>query len=376
MRMIIGADVVPSERNLEYFKSGQIDQVLDEKLKTLWDSADIRVFNIEAPIINEDHKIAKAGVCLRMDEDAINGIKELNPTIVTLANNHIMDHGQKGIRNTIRILNNYDIPYVGIGNKEEAAKIKYVDVSGYRIGIYACTEHEFSVVGDEKDGANPYDPLESFDHIQEGKSHCDYLIVLYHGGREFYRYPSPELQKSFRKMALKGADLVIAQHTHCIGCYEEYVGSTLVYGQGNFIFDRVSDEFWNSGVLVDVNIDCDEKKIGFIPFIKENGCIRRACDVEYNKLMNGFNERSREIMDSKNVVSRYDEYVEKNFEKAFRVLHGNNLPFMVINKLLGGGLVYKMYNKIAKLAVLDYIECEAHRELLINGMKLYLNNEK
>src|SRR5699024_1436352 len=103
-------------------------------------------------------------------------------------------------------------------------------------------------------GANPFDPLESFDHIQELKSKCDYVIVLYHGGKERYRYPSPYLQKVCRKFAQKGADLIVCQHSHCIGAYEEFEGSTIIYGQGNFIFNTLNNEFWNTSLLIKVEI--------------------------------------------------------------------------------------------------------------------------
>ena len=39
-------------------------------------------------------------------------------------------------------------------------------------------------------------------------------------------------------MAENGADVVICQHSHCIGCYEEYQGCYILYGQGNFHFAR------------------------------------------------------------------------------------------------------------------------------------------
>lgn len=375
MRLLIGADVVATENNLSYFQSGQMRVVIGNELEDIWQSADARIFNIEAPIINEEHPIQKAGVCLRMREDVIPGIKALSPSLVTLANNHILDHGQEGIINSIKVLEDAKIPYVGVGrNQEDAATVKYIEKDEMKIGVYACAEHEFSIISEGKWGANPYDPLETFDHIYEGKQHCDYLIVLYHGGREFYRYPSPEVQRCFRKMADKGADIVIAQHTHCVGCYEEYKGSTLVYGQGNFIFDRVDDEYWNSGILVDIRIKKNEKKIGFIPYVKEKGVIRLAEEKENEEIMKGFWKRSEDVKDNRTVKDRYDEYISKNFEKAFRVLHGNTLLFMIINKLMGGGLVYRMYKKLAELAVLNYIECEAHRELLICGLKKHLGD--
>ena len=64
-----------------------------------------------------------------------------------------------------------------------------------KIGIYACAENEFTIATDTTAGANPFDPFESLDHIQNLKRSCDYVIVLYHGGKEHYRYPSPYLQK-------------------------------------------------------------------------------------------------------------------------------------------------------------------------------------
>ena len=61
-------------------------------------------------------------------------------------------------------------------------------------------------------------------------------------------------------MVEKGVDLVICQHSHCIGCLEEYEESTIVYGQGNFIFDYSDSEFWESSLLIRISI---ENKIHF-----------------------------------------------------------------------------------------------------------------
>lgn len=44
-------------------------------------------------------------------------------------------------------------------------------------------------------------------------------------------------------MVEKGADLVIYQHSHCVGSYEKYKDSTIVYGQGNFMFNKRDDEY-------------------------------------------------------------------------------------------------------------------------------------
>lgn len=81
-------------------------------------------------------------------------------------------------------------------NLEEATKPYIVKINGITVGIYCCAEHEFTIATAQKAGANPFDALESLDQVYRLKSICDYVIVLYHGGKEHYRYPSPYLQKS------------------------------------------------------------------------------------------------------------------------------------------------------------------------------------
>ena len=100
------------------------------------------------------------------------------------------------MKSTTDILNKHGIPFVGIGdNLSEASKPYIIQKEEFNIGIYACAEHEFSIATENSSGANPFDPLEGLDHIQALKGKCDYVIVLYHGGKEHYRYPSPNLKK-------------------------------------------------------------------------------------------------------------------------------------------------------------------------------------
>lgn len=56
--------------------------------------------------------------------------------------------------------------------------------------------------------------------VRNLKEKSNAVIILYYEIKKYYRYLSPELQRIFRKFSARGADLVIAQHTHCVGCYE------------------------------------------------------------------------------------------------------------------------------------------------------------
>ena len=372
MKIIIGADICVTDSNKALFETSDIQELIGAELSTRLNEADVRIFNLEGPLTDKSTPINKCGPNLRMPEDSIHGLCSLRPTVLGLANNHIMDHGEQGYQSTVRLLNAANIPFVGCGdNLTSASKPYIIEKEKRKIGVYACAEHEFTIAGENTPGANPYDPLETFDHIWALKQQCDYLIVLFHGGKEYYRYPSPDIQRIFRKMAQKGADLVVAQHTHCIGCFEEYEGSTLIYGQGNFIFDSNSDEYWDSGLLVQVNLQNEGSKVEFVPFVKKQGGVIRTPDANQSAmLLDGFYERSKQVKNQTVVQEKYREVALSQIETYLRFIHGNNFWFKVANKLLGGKLVFKMYQgKGALLALLNMIECEAHHELLVTAIK-------
>ena len=376
MQLLIAADLVPTKSNIDLFKKGDIKPLLGQKLFDIWNSADVRIFNLETPITDKKTQIDKWGPNLIAPTSSIKGIKALNPTLITLANNHIMDQGIQGFNSTKEILNNYNIPYVGVGdNLYEASRPYVINQNGVKIGVYACTEHEFTIAEENKPGANPFDPLESLDHISNLKSECAYVIVLYHGGKEHYRYPSPYLQKVCRKMVEKGADLVVTQHSHCIGCFENYKDGTIIYGQGNFIFHKYNNEYWNTSLIIRLKIK-DNISVDYVPIIRTDKGVKLANLSESNKIMKDFYNRSKEILDSEFVEKHYEEFAKKYVENYLRTFVGFGKWLSRIDRyLLKSLLMKKKCNKKRLLAVQNYIECEAHRELVIKGISI-MNKKK
>lgn len=378
MDILIAADLVPTKSNIDLFKKADVSSLLGEELFSIWNLADVRIFNLEVPLVDKKNPIDKCGPNLIAPTSTAKGIKALKPSLITLANNHIMDQGIQGLNSTREILNSYNIPYIGVGdNLFEASKPYILNQKGLKIGIYACAEHEFTIAEEDKPGANPFDPLESLDHIYNLKKKCDYVIVLYHGGKEHYRYPSPYLQKVCRKMVDKGANLVITQHSHCIGCYEEYKDSTIVYGQGNFIFDKSNSEFWQTSLIIKFVIDNNNVYVDYIPITKKDNVIRLAKGDLSQKILESFYKRSKNILEEGYIEEQYREFAQKNIENYLRHLSGFNKWTSRIDRyLLKSLLVKRKYNKKQLLAIQNYIECEAHRELVLTGLKGEINNER
>ena len=373
MSIVIGADLVPTKSNMELFEKGDIDTLIGNELKDIILNADYRIFNLEIPLTDESDPINKCGPNLIAPTKCISAYKAMNIDLLTLANNHILDQGKKGLDSSIETLKNADISYVGVGDSiKDASKPKIVSCNGKKIGIYACVEHEFTVATEKDSGANPIDLLETPDHIVELKKQCDYVIVLYHGGKEQYRYPSPNLQKTCRKLVEKGADLVICQHSHCIGCKEEYLQGTIVYGQGNFIFDDEENEYWQTSLLILLSSDFEVK---YVPLKKTGNVVRLAKGAEAENILEQFNLRSEEILDSDKVYQHYsvlaDQYKNHYLFSIMKIKRG--LLYRIINKLTKGSIekniINKAFNSMYRYELENYVDCEAHRELLLNILK-------
>lgn len=382
MKILIGADLVPTQTNIDLFKEGNIEKLLGNELIQELNEADMRIFNLETPLIEKNSPIKKVGPTLGIDTEVINGIKRINPSFLTLANNHILDHGALGLKTTMNVLNQNQIEYGGIGeNENDANKIWIEQINGKKIGIYACVEHEFSVATENSMGANPFDYINSYKCIQENKEKCDFIIVLYHGGKEYYPYPSPNLQKICRNFIDCGADIVVCQHSHCIGCEEDYKNKKIVYGQGNFLFDKTNREEWNHGLLLKLNISDTQYDMDYIVTTKEGNCIRKANKDEYSEEITKYKERSGQILGNDFVKENYRKFALDNISEV--LIRTDYVPHTLLAKILNkltNKKSLKFYLKNIYLKKMSYIlanviECEAWNELLKEIVSNYNREE-
>ncbi len=375
MQIVIGADIVPTKSNVSAFIKGDREALIDDSLAKILDSATYRVFNLETPLTDILSPIDKCGPSHITPTTAVNGMKAIGIDFLTLANNHILDQGERGLYSTENVLSDQGISFAGVGkNRKEASSPHIVLIGENQVGFYCCAEHEFSIVSEKNAGANPYDPLNSFDDVFKLKQICDYVIVLYHGGKEYFQYPSPELQKICRKFVEKGADLIICQHSHCIGCYEKYKDGTIVYGQGNFIFDDETNKLSAESLLVCVDIE--KKEVKFIPLKNNSGKICIATEDDALMIMDEFFSRSQSAQSFKYIEEKYDEFSASMLKKYLRAFGGKrtrSFAFKAINKLSKGRLLTfvlnRNYNQKNCLAIQNYIECEAHRELILHALR-------
>ena len=365
--LLIGADVAPTPASRELFAENGT-RLLDDALRRIWLSADLRAVNLECPLTNADTPIAKCGMHLSAPTDCVNGLAALSLDAAGLANNHIFDHGAAGLRATVAALHGAGIATFGAGETAAQADEPCVLAkNGMRIALYAVCEHEFSCADETSPGANGLNELTLGDRIRAMRAKCDRLVVLYHGGREYDPYPSPRLQARCRYMADCGADAVLCQHSHCIGSQETYRGCPIVYGQGNFLFDMDDEPCFETGLVVQLMFTGDETAASYIPVRRAAHGAALATGADAKAILSGFYARSEEIAQPGFVAERYRAYAAQYRERMLKVFLSGN-PFLRVLCRLYGRRPTRVYSKAARLAIKNTIACESLRELVEAGL--------
>lgn len=371
MNLIIAGDVVPTEKNICYFEKDLLNY-LEDDFKKLWNSSDFRIFNLECPIIDYGTPIPKYGPSLRCENKSIKGISSLNPSLVLLGNNHINDYGVEGIDNTIKQLKSVNIDYTGIINNYNDNNDGYIFMKdGIKVGIYNFADNEFSQATMKQKGVRGISFLKNYQEIIKLKLKVDYLIILFHGGKEYYQYQSPKLQELTELLVEWGANIVICQHSHCIGTISKYKGATIIYGQGNFIFDDGNNPLEKYSLVINIKFTKENYYIDYIPVEKFNGLIRLTDKL----FMNSIKKRNDE---TKKIAEVYDKFEDFSFQKIneyARIFSKPNLIKKIINRFFIKNYYIRSYSKKDLLKILNVIECEAHREVLLTSLKKYIESD-
>lgn len=376
MRILIIGDIGASISNGQDFCTAE-SSLISPQIQAICREADIVLLNLEKPLTDILTPLGKCAPDYAAPKQSIQGILLLNPTAVTLANNHIMDQCEQGLFSTISTLEEHEVSYVGAGiNINKARKPLILNRKGMRVGVYACCEKEYSFATSNAPGANIFDPLESLDDIAKLRKQCDYLIVLYHGGMQDYPYPTPYQQRVCRKMCEKGANFVACQHSHIIGCEEEYHGSQILYGQGNFLLDEKNDQNWHEGLIAQITVETGRTEIKYVPV----QTVEHKVKLHENSstVLERFVERSCRIKDDCWAQAEYKALCEKKLPTYLVKLSGATVFMQRVIRRLKLEKQYSrlFYRRQERNLILDYLYCASHREAIETGLESADGNER
>ncbi len=196
----------------------------------------------------------------------LRGLKAAGFDLVSLANNHLGDYGNRAMDETFDRLRGADLAYVGAGhNLVEARRPVLITRKGIRIGFLATDSiGETPAATNRGPGTNRLNmpprtgPLDwkalhliSAD-IRRLKTTVDVVVIISHWGTQYTHRPEPSQRTAARAFAKAGADLVIGGHPHWVQGWERIGSTTVVHSLGNFIFDMDFSTKTREGVFVEV----------------------------------------------------------------------------------------------------------------------------
>ena len=122
------------------------EKICDDKVMDVLMSSDLRVATLECALgpgetggySFDEEKMARPDWrnIIWAPDECVERLKELHIDVVTIANNHIFDLGEKGLINTIRLLDENGIKHCGAGaNIDEASKPAVVELRGKKIAF-------------------------------------------------------------------------------------------------------------------------------------------------------------------------------------------------------------------------------------------------
>ncbi|MBQ2733507.1 MAG: CapA family protein [Clostridia bacterium] len=207
-------------------------------------AADISFINMEGcvggaslgylgyPNFNAPNQIGEAFIKLGFD-------------VVNLLNNHTLDYGEKGYKNTIEFFNTLPVLTLGGYTKSDFDNLRVIDKNGVKIAFLSYTTMvNFRNFGEQLPGSEYYiayaEDADIKRQIAAARASADFVVVSMHWGDEDSFYPNGEQTRLAQLCADMGADVVVGHHSHTVQPAKWLTGKNgnktfVAYSLGNFI---------------------------------------------------------------------------------------------------------------------------------------------
>ncbi len=225
-------------------------------------SADVAFANLEAPVTdsNDAFPLWKKYI-YKVAPEATRAWQWLGLDVVSLANNHVSDYRDRGVRDTVRHLDAAGIAHVGAGTTEsEARRPVIVDVGGTKIGFLAYLEDKplynlylrAYAVGDRVGSARALRG-DLAEDIRRLRPLVDVLVVSLHWG-ENYQAVTGAQEALGRWLVDQGVDVVAGHHPHDVQPVEVRGHGVILYSLGNYAWGAPGHGHLRVGFLARVRV--------------------------------------------------------------------------------------------------------------------------
>ncbi len=214
------------EQDYSYSFRQVYDQAEDEgyffeNVYDIFSEDDMTLVNLEGPLTNSEERREGQVYSIKGDPAYVNLLTLGDIEAVSMGNNHRLDYGEQGSKDTVEALEQAGIIYAYDNH------IGIYETKGIRIGFVSVNEVSNGAIVEKT-------MEEGIQKLQEEE--VDLILACCHWGIERENYPEDYQRILGKKCIDWGADLVIGHHPHVLQGIEEYQGKYIVYSLGNFCF--------------------------------------------------------------------------------------------------------------------------------------------
>ncbi len=178
--------------------------------------------------------------------------------VVSTANNHALDYGLAGLRETAEHLRRAGVAFVGTaGDSGTSIGPVILERRGIRVAFFACTDIMNRPGNRWKRYVAAADTGILLPKIRGIRDSVDLVVVSYHGGEEYAGKPSRRTMEFGRSCLAAGAALVLGHHPHVPYGVEAVRGGLIVPSLGNFVFRQPARTWTQRSFALSVTIARD-----------------------------------------------------------------------------------------------------------------------
>lgn len=209
-----------------------------ERVAPLLAGSDLLIGNLEGTFTERGEPLDKF-YTFRAPPELAETLRAAGFDAVSLSNNHALDFGPVGLRDTLDALDAIEVAHFGAGlDRREAEAPLIIETGGAFVALLG-----FSAVGSSEfaDGGQPGVARAEVGVVGSAvaaiTSAVDFVVVVFHFGDEYDATPTEQQRELAAAAADAGATLVIGHHAHTLQPWERRGNALILYGLGNFVFD-------------------------------------------------------------------------------------------------------------------------------------------
>lgn len=232
----------------------------------LLQQADLVIGNLETPLAGTEARYAQPNprtgfTMFNCPDDLAPALKETGFHVLTTANNHCMDRGEKGLVRTLQILDDNGLAHTGTYASDPGADNHLiVTVKGIKVGIvsYSKGTNKIPLPQGKAWMVNEVTPAsyrKTAGHIRRLAREVDVVVACLHIGRECRHVPLKQSRRLVNLLLASGAHIILGNHPHVLQPAFLKDGRYAIYSLGNFIATRLyRNPATNCGVIVQLTV--------------------------------------------------------------------------------------------------------------------------